>query len=332
MIKKNLLLIIVTSLITLLPALLMKSFMPLILLLVHLVCIFATSKDKGNQEQSEKVFRMVFWMCPIIALYTSGINYLVMEGKYSGIEEISISLFGLLFIIIGNYLPKCKMNATIGIKIPWTYSSEENWRRTHRFGGKVWVVCGLLIMGTMFVPANAGGTMMIALFIAMVIVPMIYSYLFYKKEVKEGKADLSVMHDKAMYNKKAGKASTLFLLIILALVAVMMFVGNIDYVFEEDALLIEADFWGDMRIEYDEIEAMEYLENDVRGSRTNGYGSARLLMGTFRNEEYEYYTRYSYTKCETGIMLDLGNSIVVISDMDEVSTQILYEEIVSMLE
>jgi len=87
-----------------------------------------------------------------------------------------------------------------------------------------------------------------------------------------------------------------------------------------------------MRIEYDEIEAMEYLENDVRGSRTNGYGSARLMMGTFRNEEYEYYTRYSYTKCETGIMLDLGNSIVVISDMDEVSTQILYEEIMSMLE
>ena len=142
MIKKNVLLIIITSLITLLPAVYMKSILPFILLGVHLICIFVTSKDKGNQEQSQKVFRMVFWIGPIMAVYISGIEYLAAEGKYSGIEEISVCVFGLLFLIIGNYLPKCKMNATIGIKIPWTYSSEENWNRTHRFGGKVWVACG----------------------------------------------------------------------------------------------------------------------------------------------------------------------------------------------
>ena len=325
MIKKNLPLIIITSLITLIPAILMKTGMPLILLLVHLVCIFATSKDKGNQGQSQKVFRLIFWICPIVALYTSGINYLVISGKYTGIEELSVGLFGLLFMIIGNYLPKCKMNAVIGIKIPWTYSSEENWNRTHRFGGKVWVICGLLMMCTVFMPANICTIVMVVLFVAMILVPTVYSYLFYKKEVKEGKASLAAIN--RVYNKKMGKVSGIFWVVLLAFVAILMFVGNIDYVFEKDALVIEADFWGDMTINYGEIEDIEYLEDDTPGSRTNGYGSARLLMGTFRNGDYGYYTRYSYTKCDAGIMLNLGESIVVISDIDEENTMKLYGEL-----
>jgi hypothetical protein len=83
-----------------------------------------------------------------------------------------------------------------------------------------------------------------------------------------------------------------------------------------------------MTIDYDEIQSVEYLEEDVAGSRTSGYGSARLLMGTFRNGDFDYYTRYSYTKCDAGIVLDLGESIVVISEIDEESTQKLYDEIV----
>lgn len=325
MIKKNLPLIIITSLITLIPAILMKSGMPLILLLIHLVCIFVTSKDKSNQGQNPKVFRLIFWICPIVALYTSGINYLVISGKYTGIEELSIGLFGLLFMIIGNYLPKCKMNAVIGIKIPWTYSSEENWNRTHRFGGKVWVICGILMMCTVFMPANICTIVMVGLFVAMILIPTLYSYLFYKKEVEEGKASLAAINN--VYGKKMRKVSGIFLVVLFAFVAVLMFVGNIDYVFEKDALVIEADFWGDMTINYDEIEDIEYLEDDTPGSRTNGYGSARLLMGTFRNGDYGYYTRYSYTKCDEGIMLNLGESIVVISDIDEENTMKLYGEL-----
>lgn len=68
------------------------------------------------------------------------------------------------------------------------------------------------------------------------------------------------------------------------------------------------------------------------GTGSNGYGSARLMMGTFRNGDYGYYTRYSYTKCDKGIMLDLGKSIVVVSAKNEDSTKKLYNEIVSMIE
>lgn len=331
MIKKNIPMIIITSLITLLPAILMKSGMPLILLLVHLFCIFVTGKDRGNQNQNQTLFRLVFWICPILALYTSGINYLVITGKYDGMEEISLSLLGVVFAVIGYHLPKCKMNATIGIKVPWAYSSDENWNRTHQFGGKVWLVCGLLMIFMVFLPANIGAIVLTGLIFIMILVPTVYSYLFYKKEMQEGKASLAKMSEEMFYGKKHGKIAGIFTVAIIGLVAILMFAGNIDFICEEERIVIKADFYGDMAIDYDEIESVKYLEEDVQGARTNGYGSAKLLMGTFRNEDYGYYTRYSYTKCDVGIELNLGESVIVISDIDEDNTQKLYEEIVSVV-
>ena len=85
---------------------------------------------------------------------------------------------GLMFIIVGNYLPKCKQNYTIGIKIPWTLNSEENWNKTHRFAGWLWTICGILIMLTGFL-----GSFWVFLPIAllMVIVPVVYSYILHRK-------------------------------------------------------------------------------------------------------------------------------------------------------
>ena len=76
-----------------------------------------------------------------------------------------------MFIIIGNYLPKARQNYTIGIKIPWTLANEENWNRTHRLAGYLWMICGILmilISLTRFVPAEW--------LLIMVLVPCIYSF------------------------------------------------------------------------------------------------------------------------------------------------------------
>ena len=51
---------------------------------------------------------------------------------------------GIIFIIIGNYLPKCKRNSFIGIRTPLTLSNDDIWFKTHRFGGKVFVIFGII--------------------------------------------------------------------------------------------------------------------------------------------------------------------------------------------
>ena len=82
-------------------------------------------------------------------------------------------------MVIGNYLPKCKQNYTLGIKLPWTLDDEENWNRTHRFAGFLWVVGGVLIAINAFLEWE---WLFLVVVFAMVLIPAIYSYLYYKKQ------------------------------------------------------------------------------------------------------------------------------------------------------
>ena len=91
-------------------------------------------------------------------------------------------LMGILFIIVGNWLPKCQQTYTMGIKLPWTFASEANWNATHRFGGKVWVIGGIITMLTAFLGSF---WLMMVILLAMVILPTVYSYLYYRNPDKE---------------------------------------------------------------------------------------------------------------------------------------------------
>jgi len=112
--------------------------LPLIMLAVQWLCIFFTARDKGNQGRNQKMLRLVLWIIPIISnLSLLGLYAFALDVEFSPVVWTVVPM-GLLFAIIGNYMPKTRMNSTMGIKVPWTYSSEANWNATHRFAGKVW--------------------------------------------------------------------------------------------------------------------------------------------------------------------------------------------------
>lgn len=154
--------------------------MPLIFLGVQWLCALVTRADPKRNNHSDKILHLVFWIIPIVLVVLSAITYATALGKLVPVEVVMPVLLGLVFTIIGNYLPKCKQNYTIGIKIAWTLSSEENWNKTHRFAGRLWVVCGLVIIltgffGVFWTFAVIG--------ILMVLAPLIYSYSLYRKGV-----------------------------------------------------------------------------------------------------------------------------------------------------
>ena len=151
-----------------------------ILLAAQWLCTLGTRADPKKDNHPEKILHLVLWIIPVISNLLYAITYAVALGKEVRIEVIMPVFIGLLFAIIGNYMPKCKQNYTIGIKIPWTLNSEENWNRTHRFAGRLWVVCGLVIMLTGFF---GGFWIFFGITLVMVIVPIIYSYHLYKKGI-----------------------------------------------------------------------------------------------------------------------------------------------------
>ncbi len=152
--------------------------MPLFLLALHWACILATLADPKNKYIAHKPFRLVVWIIPVISLLMSFIIYATALGADIRVDMIVTLFMGILFIAVGNYLPKCKQNYTIGIKLPWTIHDEENWNRTHRLAGRVWTIGGAMILLTALI-----GRPMILFFIfaAMVLIPTVYSYLYYRK-------------------------------------------------------------------------------------------------------------------------------------------------------
>ena len=210
MIKKNLNILIITSIVILLPVLAgvvlwdtlpeqipthwnaageidgwsSKTFaifgLPLMMLAMHWLCVLVTAADPKKANHSNKLIHLVLWIIPIISVVLFVLTYVVALGTEVRMEMVMPLLVGFVLTVVGNYLPKCKQSYTIGIKIPWTLHSEENWNRTHRFAGRLWLVCGLGIMLTAFV---GGFWLFLPIVLVMVLAPTVYSYLLHRKGI-----------------------------------------------------------------------------------------------------------------------------------------------------
>lgn len=300
---------------------------PLIILAVQWLCVWITTKDPGNKDRNHKPLSMVLWIIPVISNLCCGLMYALALGVDLSITHVMVAALGLLFVIIGNYLPKCKMNSTLGIKVSWTYTSEENWNATHRFGGKTWVIGGLLIMLSALLPGEFSIYVMLISIFVLVFIPVIYSYRYYLKQKANG--DALAPFPKAV--TRGGKWAWIPPVAILLIAVCFLFVGEIDYVFEDDCFIIDADLYHDLTVEYDVIESLEYRDGNVSGARVGGFGSFQLLMGYFENEEFGVYTRYTYYKPEACIVLTADGKTLVISGETAAETQAVYQELLSRI-
>lgn len=159
--------------------------MPLTLLVLHWVCIFFTARDPKNEDQSNKVLSIELWILPIISLMVCGFSYAFALGIDVNIGMMVRVLLGILFVILGNYMPKCKQNHTIGVKVKWALWDEENWNKTHRFTGRLWVFGGLILLATIFVPMEYFMYELFPLILLMAFAPIIYSYIYYRRKLLE---------------------------------------------------------------------------------------------------------------------------------------------------
>ena len=159
--------------------------LPLFVLAIHWLCIFATEKDPKNKGQNQKVFRLVLWITPLVSLLANGMVYVSAFGNVVLPSVFANLLMGVVFIIIGNYLPKCKQNYTIGIKIMWTLENEENWNATHRIAGKVWVIGGLVLIACAILPESVAVLLLVPVITLLVAIPFVYSYRYHKKQLRE---------------------------------------------------------------------------------------------------------------------------------------------------
>jgi uncharacterized membrane protein len=161
--------------------------LPLISLGMFLLFLVIPSIDplKANIAQFREAFNLFITLITGFMLYLYALTLLWSLGYTTfGMSRAMLPALGLLFIFIGTMLRKAKRNFFIGIRTPWTLSSDKVWDETHRLGAVLFMISGVLA----FIGAFFGGTAAFWLFFAPLmgsaIFLVIYSYILYKQETK----------------------------------------------------------------------------------------------------------------------------------------------------
>ena len=293
----------------------------------HCIFVAIIFYDNRSRQQSPKVIGMTIWMIPVITLLYNGIARLVNTG--AGMENLFMAFMyygtGLLFMVIGNYLPKVKQNNTIVIRVIWTLQDDENWNATYRFSGKLWMASGILCMLCgLFEESMAALVLYIVSIMAAAIISILYSYLFYKKKIATGDKL------KIQYNKKTIGVSGIIAILTIIFVIWTLFWGSIEIRFEDTDFTIEAQGWSDYTVDYTQIDSISYEENSSQNRndyRTNGLGNLRYAMGNFRNDVYGDYIRYTHSSCHSYVVMSINGKILVVNGANDSATKEIYHTI-----
>ena len=284
-------------------------------------------------KQNAKVENLIFFMLPAISCYVGAIFIAIMLGVEMNISLVIGIVMGIGFIVMGNYMPKAKRNRTFGMKIKWTLANDDNWAATHRLSGKLMVISGIICFAISLLPMIAFFIAFTVLLAVIVIVPIVYSYCFYRNQIKTGAATEEDYKNGIKLSKKAGASLIAIIAVSLVIVILMTFTGGLEFKLGDEALTVKPTLGGGIELNYSELKdaKIEYRDSKVPGTRVMGYGSAKLLYGQFRNDEFGNYTRYTYTGSESSIIIRTGDSIIVLSDETAEETLAIYTELMARI-
>mgnify|MGYP000101993932 CR=1 FL=1 len=143
--------------------------MPCLCAIIQIGVLIKLYIDPRKEQIHHKPVLVSIWIVPLITILINVLIYIIALGGK---------------VRIGNYMPKLKQNYTIGIKVPWTLNSEENWNMTHRMAGKLYVVAGVISIIIALLNNVLSDEVTIIIFMAVFLVTGIgsvaYSFWLYK--------------------------------------------------------------------------------------------------------------------------------------------------------
>jgi uncharacterized membrane protein len=124
--------------------------LPLLALAIYGLFLLVPKLDPGraNYEQFAAAYSTLRIAVTLLLVSVYALLQLTIHGYAVNIGMVGPMLVGLLFIVIGNLLGKVRPNWAVGIRTPWTLSSKTSWDKTHRVGGRLFIVAGILMMVT----------------------------------------------------------------------------------------------------------------------------------------------------------------------------------------
>lgn len=156
--------------------------LPLILALVNLF-VNLTLTEKNRQRIGERLSAVLIWLVPLLSVVVSMFLILKPLGLQLKAGSLVFSIISVIFIIIGNYIPKCRPNSYVGYRLSWIMNDEELWMKTHRFSGFVLVIAGFASLVASFFAI--GKYVFLVCLVIIIFVPLIYSLAIKKKAAQK---------------------------------------------------------------------------------------------------------------------------------------------------
>ena len=160
-------------------------FSPVFLLLLWGVMRLAPRLDprEENYRRFSGAYETIVASVLLLLLVTHGIVLASALGYHVAVGRFVPALVGVLFIVIGNVMPRTRPNWSFGVRTPWTLSSDRVWMRTHRLAGYSMTIAGVvMIVAGLTLPPAMGVPVMIGAVVASVIAPAVYSFLTWRRE------------------------------------------------------------------------------------------------------------------------------------------------------
>lgn len=156
--------------------------LPVILTLAQGLILYSIDQNSKKYDVQNGIVYTVLTIMPILSIWLNFITIsTALNNNVNRSKQPMLSLlFGIILIILGVVLKYVKTNPIIGIRLPWTMLSEENWRLTNNLGSKVFIVGGII---EFIVALFSSLSLMIFILAIIIIIPVIYSYILYRKGI-----------------------------------------------------------------------------------------------------------------------------------------------------
>ena len=159
-----------------------RALLPLITagLAVLLFAIPSMDPLRANIERFGGAYNAFVVGFVAFMVYVYALTLAAGMGRQFNMTQMLLPAMGLLFIGVGRMLRTARRNYFIGIRTPWTLASDEVWRATHALGARTFTVGGIVAIAAGFL-GEAGLWLMMAVLIGAALVPVVYSYLLWRR-------------------------------------------------------------------------------------------------------------------------------------------------------
>ncbi|WP_297942080.1 SdpI family protein [uncultured Faecalibaculum sp.] len=270
----------------------------------------------------------------LLTVFQTAICLIMMAldyGSQFNVMTLVNGITALLFLLIGNLLPKTGPNSIVGIRTSWALQSEDCWNHTQRQSGKLLVFCSLIMLLCCFMPVWQPLALYWTALTAALAGSVWISWNYAKNHPATPAASLQNPQEKKA-EKTAAIITTVLLLFVVLSVGALIALSDYQVEFLPDRLVLDASTASDASVQYAQIRSMDLVNPEdpqaAAGSKVIGYNGFGLEMGTFDNSLYGRYQRYVRGDGPV-IVIRSKQETIVFSGRNAGETREMFEELES---